>query len=476
MKTSPESLYWKAMEHIAGAPLLEAAERFNPHANATLSELLDKAVCNPEVSDSYLENLENARRLLVDGRIYCGLWPEDSVNASAAVFANGFLIRIHCGLYQAAIALSYIIAAMVDQGGGPDGARLSPEEGTRYYDRLLGEIAVGSAITVSDLPLNNWQLQTAEGLAMMTLNFVIAHELAHVALGHLDPAKDIHTEIPEPDGDLGDWDPTDTIDAMSIEIEADLVASTLVGRLYDESIEDGKYCGHMLFFEIVEAVILAQYSYLHWAEDSEGLDKFELLSAYRTHPQPAWRRAVSIASHHPDGWFASLPNCEGMLEIFDTWHEVPPRKYDKESIARLIEFSEHASEQDRVSLGVQSGDRFAFIPVEAVVSFFKQELSLVRPVLAWFAVQYVWHTPDRSRSISGVRALMFAWSFDAFLLSHIAIDEVEPEAREFLDLMEAAVPDLPAVRRFAERMATLVRDPDSGDRILVLWDQGGAKA
>ncbi|MGS2809367.1 hypothetical protein [Nocardia sp. MW-W600-9] len=470
MKTSPENLYRKAMEHIASAHHLEAAARFNPYANATLSKMLDKAVCNPDVSDAHREELENARRLLADGRIYCGLWPDDSVNASAAVFANGFLIRVHWGLYRAAIALSYIIAAMVDRGGGPDGARLSPEEGTRYYDRLAGEIAVGGAITVGDLPLNNWQQRTAEGLSRMTMNFVIAHELAHVFLGHLDPSADIQTEIKEPDGDLGEWDPTETIDAMSIEIEADLLASTLVGRLYDESVEDGKYCGHMLFFEIVETVILARYSYLHWAEDSEGLDKFEQLSAYRTHPQPAWRRAVSIASHHPDGWSASLPHSEGLLAIFDTWHEMSPRKYDKELVERLFEFADQASLQDLASLGVQTGDRFTFIPLEAVASFFEQELNLVRPVLAQFALQYIWHTFEQSRAISGARALIFACSYDAFLSSHIAIDEVEPEARDFFDLIQAAVPDLSAVRRFVEKMATLVRDPDSGERMLVLWD------
>jgi len=189
--------------------------------------------------------------------VYCGEFPTNEFNASARAVRTGHLILLNRGLRQLLYNLSLAVCYHIKDRNELTSAIAIPRS------REWGEIAIyviGIILNYFKGQLSfNWNgckhtqdcLIASSGLSGAMRSFVVAHEVAHAEMGHLDDNRTFHIKTP-----LGDIEIISK--SYDQEFEADLLAQQVSIEIARNERAVGIVCGGVAFIMIDGIIELAR--------------------------------------------------------------------------------------------------------------------------------------------------------------------------------------------------------------------------
>ena len=267
----------------AGGKGVEAEQlrEHNKHLTMTLDKLLS-------VADTYNENHK---------RIFIGIFPTYMVNAQAIRVALGFLVLVHSGLLSFAAKTATIVGKIVP-AADPTPPEIDIKEARKEFQAISLSFLSGLPSDVHLSAPQEPRRWLSEFLYSSLVDFVIAHELAHIICGHFDGCDTSEAE-----------DKVNPLDfprtSWQQEMEADLIAMRMIQNLYGDQVrEELKYLGSVLFFGLIESM----------SATANRLHKRGKAPDFRSHPPAIARRSAMISDTHQHGFLARLPEVEMLVE------------------------------------------------------------------------------------------------------------------------------------------------------------------
>lgn len=242
-----------------------------------------------------------ARLDQLQAKVTVGAVREGEVSAASMRFPDGsHLVVIDHGLSLLtwhAAALLAIRWSMIESEQKGEPAPEAHDAAARAFRLATSRIAVGGrAGVLPPLVLSRTELGTSSLLTLEMDVFVLAHELAHVLLGHLQA----------PDQTLGVVGGRNVLLGKQTEDEfaADQLALML---MFNDALNDGE-----LSVDVAQLRLAAVRTFLTVLEEYEHAC---FLFAPSTHP-PAQARWEALKSRWIDQWFPDLENPLGLVQPF----------------------------------------------------------------------------------------------------------------------------------------------------------------
>jgi hypothetical protein len=342
---------------------------------------------------------------------------------------NPAQIEITTGLLEAVFDAAAVIAAALpaESGGRPLAQQLSLDDAYDQLKQLAQAVINGDPAPETFRPEGR-RLDLSYVLAGSTLDFVIAHELQHVLLGHTDRTL--------AEAALGQTAGKIRIYSWAEEMAADTAG--LAGILdvrHGARPAQAAYFGPALFFEL-EACSDTQRDAFR-----EGADAVEADAArYSSHPPPQARRSALILATHPDGMRARLPDVDMIVELVSAARGAAMPEPTDEQIERLRAYTDATpgAELDRLMNVGQAENGLTTLDIRPILDKIKADAEWARGAVARAALGML-STPLASREAYrihlGVLALLYSGVY-------LATPEPTEEDRMFSGLVRRCVPDI----------------------------------
>ncbi|GGN43906.1 hypothetical protein FHR83_008039 [Actinoplanes campanulatus] len=270
-----------------------------------------EAEADPSGYGHFLDDVLNSpsiRRTTTDS-VYCGEFPTGEFNASARRARTGNLILLNQGLrrliYNACLAGSLHVQD-ANQPLSSLVARRSPAWGeiaAQLIGVLLNYFQGDAFFSPQSSNYSPQCLTLASGLSSSIRTFVIAHEVAHAELGHLDQGSAHNMRTP-----LGDVE----VIAKSYdqEFEADQLAQQVLIEIARRDRSVGPICGGVGFIMLDAIAELARSRFFgHQAEPST------------THPPAPQRLSAVMTYVESQGEAVEYEWCVTALKFFEQLYE-----------------------------------------------------------------------------------------------------------------------------------------------------------
>jgi hypothetical protein len=263
------------------------------------------------------------------GPVCTGIYVSTSFHAAATPVDSGTVILVHDQLIDVTIGITSLLAASVPWQFG--GEEAPPTVSETDALRMIGEIAessvLGGAPVSVDVKLAEPRWTGFQMLLSTVLNFVVAHELAHVALGHL-------AELGR--GTRSSGLPTQiSMSSWRHEFAADEHAFRTAAVAFPSVATEAQYLGPVLLFEIVDLA-----GELRERADRDTEIDVENYGRLLVHPSAAARRSALINGTHPDGPRADLPLVDDLVSrMRSIVHSAAREHVFEDDLERLRQFA-----------------------------------------------------------------------------------------------------------------------------------------
>jgi hypothetical protein len=260
--------------------------------------------------------------------VFVGGYPTHTVDALVAPRPEGAIVLMNQGVLTAAFTLGAILAAAVPYES--DGREVPPELPERSADIMIADLVTALVRGIVPRPFelrSERRAAFASFLGEYLIDFVLAHELAHVLLGHLD--RDPETVVPS-----GAHEVRISLPSWQHELAADERAFELLSAVVPDQVSrESRYMPPTLLFELLECEASVRRP--------RTAPPFSLdhVAALRTHPRSAERRSALVVSTHPDGPLATMPRVDMLIERMAAARGQPPHRPSREALDRLLELA-----------------------------------------------------------------------------------------------------------------------------------------
>ena len=414
---------------------VEALAPFNEWANSFVDELLLGA---SGLNESALpESLQIDRTTWPrpgEQPIYCGMWPDRSVNATCERVDDGALILLHSGLVEAVEQVAAIAAAILplsDEGGVQIPPSIDDPTALALFEETLLRVTRDSSVELKSFPLAELREAEAMYYSDLAIGYVVAHELAHVLLGHVAERAQV-----------SEWETEAGIGKEFFlgadEIDADALGSMMNAATFPEGTDERRYFGPILLFELLDAITVGRMAIA--SEEGKSVDLHS--RAWNEHPHPAVRRWSAIVANHPDPANASLPLCDAYLRTFDVLRRRPEPAWNAAALQAVEDLSVSADADIYRELvaGVKVGGS-RMLESSRLNQFFAQSLEVVTPYVARAAMHYISHFMAHSLAVSERSQIHLGLLYRAFSTHHLDGSRVTRAALDFDTLLKMRYPN-----------------------------------
>lgn len=268
--------------------------------------------------------------LELPSRPLLGTLPTPQVNGIINACDDGYLVRIHTGLFQFFHWMSIVILTGIREAEpmlqspkdrllfarfADYGDLLSNETAERFLQVMTAYASTGDTSPVKYWGLD-FELHESAGEVRSAMElFVVAHEYAHAALGHLSSGA----------RPRGASSPSAIVLGEEQELEADLWACMIVGRAdrSEHRLAAGVYA--MRCLEVLERAVLLLGGRNPWGAGHPPASR-------RRQPLQDWLKTGATASRPEIAWeaFESMEKCEKFgLVLEHLWCRIEPKLKDK---------------------------------------------------------------------------------------------------------------------------------------------------
>lgn len=335
--------------------------------------------------------------------IYCGLWPDSSYDVHVERSRNGAVILVSTGFLQAVTDFSYLIMhqAEFDVDDGQPVTPLPHADASRIFNKIIGAARAPAeksfplperlpASILDELsPMTGIRAELVNRVVVSTVGFAVAHEFAHVRLGHLhELPRRLRPDRADDREPLGLSDElrsmANTMFTWSDEIEADIEGLKIMlhGQLGNGN---DPYLGITLFSELTDAVF-------------KSADR----SRY---PHPIQRRTAAISTVHPKHLDAEFTVCDSLLGTIGEIRYGPRLATDWDAADQLYEWSKafdpHKFPKEEKFEGVHV--------VRDLPEYIAADFDRSKACVSYFAA----HAIRSSRVVSGTSLIRFAFCYNA---------------------------------------------------------------
>ncbi|MGY1778415.1 sel1 repeat family protein [Geodermatophilus sp. SYSU D00804] len=342
--------------------------------------------------------------------------------------AHGAVILLGEELLFAIYKIAWVIGAAMPYDTEPAGPPvLSPEEAAELIrDLVAGGLARRPPPeTVGPRFLRARRGEFVNVLAQQAIDFLIAHELAHVVCGHLDR-------------DLADVDISDEISggvdlhSWERELEADVVGADLVRPLASDhplAVE----LGATLVFEVMESAY-------GWRAGSghEGHLRLGEAAGLMSHPPAAARRVEVVRALHPDG-APELAELDDVVQLMrrSRGQEPPtPTEEGEQVLGQLgvLMLSADVGWLDGYSNLPGDGGRLKAVDYFGIWESVREDPDRTRGTIARIAMEILWAGSASDEGLRNILGVVMGFYIMTNLRSQ--------EAAELWAQVRVAVPDL----------------------------------
>lgn len=337
--------------------------------------------------------------------VWCGLWPDSSYNAHVERTEHGAVILLSTGFLQAVVDFCHLLMHQVvlDRPDSQPPKQLPQCEVAKYLERIAKATrppTIACTPPAGALPgtlyselsrISGPRAQMLNNIIVSTIGFAIAHEAAHIRLGHLERAplrfgpekpdqKDKHG-LSEDRRKLGNL-----MFSWAEEIDADAEALRIMLRVPHQYWEE-PYLGVIVFTELTDAVL-----------KSEGVPRY---------PHPLLRRSAAIGTVHPKSLGAEFPVCEPFVQTIELLRYGPWPQPDQEALRILYAWGEVFDPKE-----IPMGDNIQGVRVlsSKIHDFIAADFVRARACVAHLGIA----SRGVSRVVSGSHLIIFATCYDSF--------------------------------------------------------------
>jgi len=242
--------------------------------------------------------------------VFCGEFPTGEFNASARRCQNGFLLLLNRGLrhllYQISLAATYHIKSATDLESA-----IVPPHSREWAE--LSAYAIGVCLNYSRGKSHfDWQGSSrspqgnfaSSGFSSSMRTFVVAHEVAHVELGHLNSGQSTHVRTP-----IGDVEFISK--SYKQEFEADQLAQQVLFEDARKNKSVGVVCGGVTFLKVDEIMELVRTRILQYPSVGSP-----------SHPPPPARITALLDYVQRYGVDVEYDWCRKALAVFEQINDI----------------------------------------------------------------------------------------------------------------------------------------------------------
>jgi hypothetical protein len=300
---SAEADYWRRYGRAYPQAEYPAVRQYADWVNGTVLDLLAHADLQQLKHAVGVLGGPDPAQLVVPARdsrtmpIYCGRVQTGVFNAFTRRAKSGYLITITDRLiHMMQECCQVLAAAMPYEGAGSESApAIDADEALQRYEEAIIIALTGMHTDLAPLRLGPIRAEEALNYLSLTTEFILAHETAHILLGH-----------------LGGRDTDAPVSFRSVEeLEADQVGQMLISWSNNDQNDEYQFFGVIIWSEIFDTLEVSRLIL-----EEKGVEAL-FARAAQDHPHPALRRSNAITAAHPLGEFASLPMCDSLLSAFD---------------------------------------------------------------------------------------------------------------------------------------------------------------
>jgi hypothetical protein len=362
------------------------------------------------------------------GPIVAGVLANHRFEAMTTRGESGTLILVDLRLLNVSQGVAAVAAAVFP--GTLGGERVPPDLPEADAPELIRGF-VESAVTGESFQSVAFELSPRRralyDIAFGTLvNFVIAHELAHITLGHLNAGEDrVISRSGKPIRiSLPSW---------RMEFAADITGFRTANAAFPDVRPDSAYAGPVLFLEIVDLMA----SMITERNHELVLD----VSTLVTHPLASARRSALITGTQPDAQLARLPAIEALVELMARVRGGTPMRLEPDALEQLRHFaSECDVERYRQLLPLgEDVDGVVELDLGAVIEYVKGGHDRTRAAVAFAVFERLFSGPAVDAAPRNHLGLLYG------LYSNTYVRQPNPhseDAAAFDQLVRACVPDL----------------------------------
>jgi hypothetical protein len=372
------------------------------------------------------------------GMLLCGVTFDPEVNATTRPAGDGYVILITDRLLVLMNELARVHTAVRRFGAG-DGTVMEP---VMSFEQVQGRIKqIVAWVQGEPFPqASPWDFDEdrshfAEVIYDEIVAFTLAHELAHVLLGHFEQRQDEFREFAQAV-------PGATANGIRTldELDADALATRLCARRTAQLGRGTHYLGALFFFQINYMLEVAASTRRN--ESVRQAVRRMQARAKASHPYPLRRLDLAIRSDVEDPT-GPMELCDGALATFDVvWHG-PARARSAAALDNL--------ERRAAGLGPE--------PLNAIFGFKEHGMRKLVPndvnelmerdgeerAAAWVsftALSYLAQVGHQRRCISGEEQLRLYTIFGAFHAHYLNVQHPSEQAIALDADVRAAIPEL----------------------------------
>lgn len=376
------------------------------------------------------------------GMLLCGTTPDPEVNATTRPAGDGYLILITDRLLVLMNELAHVHTA-VTRFSADDGSIMEPLMSFEQVRMRIGQILAWVQGREPFPETSPWDFDEvrshfAEVIYDEIVAFTLAHELAHILLGHFEQRKTDFREF------------TQTIPGVTSnrirsldEIEADGLAARLCARRTAQQGRGTFYLGALFFFQIDYMLEVAASA--RGDESVRQAVRRMRTRANATHPHPLRRLDLAIRSDRQDHT-GPMELCDGALETFDAiWHGPRPAR----SAAALDNLERRGAGLDPEPLNAIFGFKelgFRKVKLDDVTELMRRDGE--EGAGAWVsfaALSYLSEVGLKRRCLSGERQLRLYLVFGIFNALYLDVEQPSQQAIAVDADVRAAIPELGTV-------------------------------
>jgi hypothetical protein len=438
--------YMASLPKAISDQALETLLAFHEYAMRMAGEFLDESM--HEIVYDFLRTLGRQPSAAVGylmqtprggGMLLCGATSDPEVNATTQPAGDGYVILITDRLLVLMNELARVHTA-VTRFGADDGTVMEPVMSFGQVQDRINQIIAWVQGGEPFPPTSPWDFDEdrshfAEVIYDEIVAFTLAHELAHILLGHFEQRVNEFREFAQAV-------PGATANGIRTldELDADALATRLCARRTAQLGRGTYYLGALFFFQINYMLEVAASTRRN--ESARQAVRRMQARARASHPYPLRRLDLAIRSgvEDPSG---PMELCDGALTTFDViWHGPAPAR----SAAALDNLERRAA-----GLGPE--------PLNAIFGFKEQGMRKLVPndvrellerdgeegAAAWVsftALSYLAQVGHQRRCVSGEEQLRLCTIFGAFHAHYLNVRHPSQQAVALDADVRAAIPEL----------------------------------
>jgi len=340
--------------------------------------------------------------------VWCGLWPVSSYNVHVERTARGAVIVLSTGFLQAIVDFTYLVLNQVELDYDPQPPKRIPQgDVTKYLLRIAEATQPPIKVfvpPVGGLPgtlfaefssMAETRSRLFAEIVRSSIGFAIAHEVAHIRLGHLDrptirAGPNNHKgqdPLPEDRRKL-----VNLLFSWSEEIDADAEAlRIMVGmprRYWDENYWEIPYFGAVVFADLTDAVF-----------KPEGVQRY---------PHPILRRSAAIGTVNSKSRPLEFPICEPLVRTIEILRYGPEVRADMTALNRIYAWGLEFKADERPRGTIVEGVRVRTL--DQIDAFIAADFARARASVAYLGIA----ARGVSRLLSAPDRIEFAIYYDSF--------------------------------------------------------------